>query len=150
MQNKTKTVKIFKFSVLNYPYLAFVVLSKQQLTISFSVLRRCYQNNCVQKLLNKVKFTKCNFGNTGPKTSITVIMKNTILYFRLRKWGKSHACFYLWQNVEITCVSKVTFEVNSPISFKILDKYSSWLASEQPANTASRVMRKTSDFITVG
>ena len=81
MQNKTKTVKIFKFSVLNYPYLAFVVLSKQQLTTSFSVLRRCYQINCVQKLLKKVKFTKCNFGNTGPKTSITVIMPKGIRIF---------------------------------------------------------------------
>ena len=53
VRNKTKTVKTFKISVLNYPYLAYVVLFKQQLTTSFSVLWLCYQINCVKNYLMK-------------------------------------------------------------------------------------------------
>ena len=63
VQNKTKTVKIFKFSVLYYPYLAFVVLSKQQLTTSFpfcgGVTRLVVYKNYLEKsnLLDAISAT---------------------------------------------------------------------------------------------
>ena len=65
-QNKnSQNVQILSFK---NPYLGFVILSKQQLTTSFSVLRRCYQIICVQILVRNAKFTKYSFGNTGQKT----------------------------------------------------------------------------------
>ena len=114
MQNKTKTVKIFKFSVLNYPYLVFVVLSKQQLTTSFSVLRRCYQIKCVQILLSKAKFTKGNFGNTGPKRSIAVIVAinyegGCFIYFFFHEFSNNEMILIECMNLSGTFFVKLNF-----------------------------------------
>ena len=64
------------FQILSFVLSIFGLCCSVQTTVDhfFSVLRRCYQISCVQKLLRKVKFTRCNFGNNGPETSIAVIV----------------------------------------------------------------------------